>query len=264
MKRVLSALLLGAGATVQAQDYRFTAGVHLNNSWGKDQYARKIGDWTADNRSSNIGVDIGVKSYPWLSTKHFVYIGGRFSVQHSDRELQPEAIAGFDRASRTDFGFSWGTWSVVGRYGHRVDWSYKLSTAFTAGFSLGVQSGSMYRISGTGNTSEISVIHNTEYRRRFLRQATVMPALELGAEIFPLGQNQRLSISCMYIQNLIANTPAQATIMYENSAVAVSREYGFNSRIRYANFSVGLHVYFGRLKGGVRVNKSNRNDCTSI
>jgi hypothetical protein len=91
-----------------------------------------------------------------------------------------------------------------------------------------------------------------------------MPAVELGMEIFPLGQDQRLSISFMYIQNLISNTPAQATVMYENSAVAVSREYGFNSRIRYANFSVGLHVYFGRLKGGVRVNKSNRKDCQTI
>ena len=109
MKQALMALLLGAGATAQAQDYRFTAGVHLNNSWGKDQYARKIGDWTADNRSSNIGFDLGVKSYPWLSTKHFVYVGGRFSVQHSDGDLQAVAIARFERAGRTSVGFSWGT-----------------------------------------------------------------------------------------------------------------------------------------------------------
>lgn len=36
--------VLGTGFTARAQDYRFTAGIHVNNSWGRDHYARKIGD----------------------------------------------------------------------------------------------------------------------------------------------------------------------------------------------------------------------------
>ncbi|WP_129019747.1 hypothetical protein [Edaphocola flava] len=257
-------ILLCTANPLHAQDYRFTVGVLYNSSWGNDMYARKIGDWKADNGSSNLGIDLGVKTYPWLSTKQFVYLGGRYLVQHSIRSVTPEPIASFNQTGKEELEYGWGTWSLVARYGHRVDWTYYLSTAFTAGFSVGVQDGYMYRISGSGTTSSVSVTHNAENSRRFLRSATIMPAVELGMEIFPLGQDQRLSISFMYIQNLISNTPAQATVMYGNSAVAVSREYGFNSRVRYANFAAGLHLYFGRLKGGVRVNKSNRNDCKTI
>lgn len=257
-------LLLCTARLSTAQDYRFTAGIHLNNSWGKDQYARKIGNWKSDNNSANFGIDLGVKIYPWLSTKQFVYLGGRYLVQHSVRSLTPEPVASFNLTNKEELGYGWGTWSLVARYGHRIDWSYLLSTTFTAGFSIGVQHGSMYRISGSGTTSVVSVVHNTEYRKRFLKSATLMPAIELGAEIFPLGQYQRLSVSIMYIQNLIANTPSQATITYENRQENVRREYGFNSRVRYSNLAVGLHLYFGRLKAGVRVNKSNRDDCTSI
>lgn len=265
MKRLcLILLLLCCCNLLQARDYRFTAGLLYNHSWGNDAYSRKIGDWKVDNASSNFGIDLGVRMYPWLSTQQFVYLGGRYLVQHTVRSVTPEAVASFNQTGREELEYGWGTWSLVARYGHRIDWAYYLSTAFTAGFSVGVQNGVVYGISGSGTTSAVSVSHNTEYRRRFLQAATIMPAVELGVEIFPLGQDQRLSVSFMYIQNLIANTPAQATITYENREEKVSREYGFNSRIRYANCSAGLHLYFGRLRGGVRVNKSNRDDCTSI